>query len=296
MKIDGVFSGGGIKAYAFVGSLKSIHAHNLSFQRVAGTSAGSIIAGLIASDYKITEIEKLLNEIHLKAFLDPPKLTRIIPGAKWIYFYFEMGLYRGRKFERWLYDKLALKNVYTFGDLPKGRLKVVVSDLSLGKLITIPDDLKRVYGLQPTQFSVARAIRMSIGFPYFFTPKKIMGKNQSKSLIVDGGLLSNFPMWVFEDKSSQQTRPLLGIKLGESTDNTQPRKIRNAVEMLESLFLTMKQAHDTRYISKTEKNNIIFIPTKEFSALDFKINDNEINELIKLGETHTNQFLKYWPK
>lgn len=296
MQIDGVFSGGGIKAYAYIGALQSIQNSDLTFKRVAGTSAGAIIAAFLAVGYTADEIRKLTDQLDLKTFLDAPIITKYIPGTKWLFLYFQMGLYRGKRFEEWLHHQLAKKDVYTFGDLPAGSLKVIISDLSLGKLVVIPDDLEKVYGIRPQYFPIAKAIRMSAGFPYFFMPKKMPGKVKRKSIIVDGGLLSNFPMWVFENQTSNNSRPILGIKLSESTDHPQPQTIRNALDMLHAVFSTMKKAHDTRYISKHDKNNIIFIPVDDFTATDFKLSQADKENLIHLGQERTNQFLKHWPK
>jgi len=296
MQIDGVFSGGGIKAFAYIGALQSIHDHNLIFKRVAGTSAGAIIAAFLAAGYTSDEIEELTEELNLKTFLDSPMLTKYIPGTRWILFYFQMGLYQGKKFENWLQKKLALKNIFTFGDLPNDALKVIISDLSLGKLIVLPDDLERVYGIQPRYFPVAKAVRMSAGFPYFFMPKKMPGKTKQKSIIVDGGLLSNFPMWIFENKTSKNTRPILGVKLSESVDNPRPQTIKNALDMLHALFSTMKKAHDSRYISKHDINNIIFIPVDDYSATNFKLSQTDKKSLITLGKNYANHFLEHWPK
>lgn len=296
MNIDGVFSGGGIKAYAFIGSLQSIGEHNLEFKRVAGTSAGAIIASFIAAGYTLKEIEDIIDTLDLKLFLDAPILNNVVPGFKWLFLYFQMGLYRGKKLEEWLHNKLAQKNVYTFNDLPEGHFKVVISDLTLGRLVVLPDDLERVYGINPKLFPVATAVRMSAGFPYFFMPKKLPGKSKEKSLIVDGGLLSNFPLWIFGNGSNMNARPVLGVKLSESVETSQPQKINNALDMLHALFFTMKQAHDTRYISKSDKNNIIFIPVKNINAVDFKLNEMEKEKLIQLGRESADAFLKYWPK
>src|SRR5699024_9715433 len=118
---------------------------------------------------------------------------------------------------------------------------------------------------------------MSAGFPYFFIPKKIARKN----IIVDGGLLSNFPLWVFESKSSMKNqRPVLGIKL-TGTDVAYPhRKINNALDMFPALFTTMMEAHDSRYISKTSSKNIIFIPVDSMVAVDFSIDEETRFELM----------------
>lgn len=294
MKIDGVFSGGGVKAFAFVGALESIEDQNLQFVRVAGTSAGAIIAAFLSAGYHYKEIRCKLDELQLKEFLDPPSLTKYIPGSRWLLLYFQMGIYKGDKFERWIYDQLAERNIFTFGDLPKGNLKVVVSDLTLGKLVVLPDDLEQIYGINPDDFPIARAVRMSAGFPYFFIPKKLTGKDRVKSLIVDGGLLSNFPIWVFDSETNKRTRPILGVKLSDSPQPNNPRQIKNALDMLHALFSTMKQAHDARYIAKSEKANIIFIPVQNVDTTDLMIDDEVKKKLMKTGKEKAADFLKNW--
>src|SRR5690625_3933581 len=107
MKIDCVFSGGGVKAYAFIGALLSLDEKNYDIERVAGTSAGAIFASLITANFHKSEIEKLLEEIDLKKFLDPPAISNKIPFAKWLLLYYQMGLYKGDLFEEWLYETLA---------------------------------------------------------------------------------------------------------------------------------------------------------------------------------------------
>lgn len=295
MRIDSVFSGGGVKAYAFLGALESIEQNNLELVRFAGTSAGAIVAAFLAAGYRLKEIDQIFHHLDLHKFLDPPELTRIIPFSKWLFLYFQLGINKGDKFEGWLYEKLAAKNIYTFNDLKPGYLKVVVSDLTLGKLVVIPDDLKRIYGIDPLFFPVSKAVRMSAGFPYFFMPEKLPGKGNQKSIIVDGGLLSNFPLWIFEKDDKHSKRPVLGIKLSSSTEHHHPRTIKNAFDMFHALFSTMKQAHDSRYISKSHKNNIIFIPAEDVDSTDFSISLEKKEQLIRIGKLQADQFLKYWP-
>ncbi|MFD1850602.1 patatin-like phospholipase family protein [Oceanobacillus bengalensis] len=297
MKIDGVFSGGGMKAFAFVGVLKSFEENNLSLERVAGTSAGAIVASFVAASYKMDDITTLINELDLNQFLDPPKLTKFLPFSKWIFLYFQLGINKGDKLENWLYQQLARKGIYTFHDIREGYLKVVVSDLSLGKLVVIPDDLQKIYGINPKHFPVSKAVRMSAGFPYFFMPKKLPGKTKKKSIIVDGGLLSNFPMWLFSNEDNIDTRPVIGVKFSGSKDaKNQPREIKNAIDMFTALFATMKQAHDARYISKSDKNNIIFVPVEDVDTVNFHIKQETKDYLFEVGKEHADNFLKYWPK
>lgn len=295
MKIDGVFSGGGVKAFAFVGALESIEEKQLLLERVAGTSAGAIVASLIAAGYPFNEIKILMDKLDLKQFSDPPALTKIIPFSKWFFLYFQLGINKGDKLENWLYNQLAAKGIYTFSDLKPGYLKVIVSDLSLGKLVVIPDDLKRVYGIEPNYFPVSKAVRMSAGFPYFFMPKKLPGKS-NKSIIVDGGLLSNFPLWVFEKGEYKRERPILGVKLtGSVEEQNQTRHIKNALDMFHALFSTMKLAHDARYISTSDKNNIIFIPVNDVQSMNFKLDTATKEQLFQSGRQSADRFLARWP-
>ncbi|MCF3941746.1 patatin-like phospholipase family protein [Oceanobacillus alkalisoli] len=293
MRIDAVFSGGGVKAFAYVGVLESIEKHQLKLERVAGTSAGAIISALIAARYTNAEIEQIIRELDVKLFMDPPILTRYFPFMKWGFLYFQMGIYKGDKLEEWLTEILAAKNIRTFKDLKEGYLKIVASDLSLGRLVVFPDDLMPHYGLDPNLFPVAKAVRMSAGFPYFFMPKKLPGKTKNKSIIVDGGLLSNFPLWIFGRK--QQLRPVLGVKLTEEGEMlNEPQTITNALNMFHALFLTMKKAHDMRYISKAEENKILFVPVQDLAATDFNLSEEKKLELAAAGKKAADRFLRSW--
>lgn len=296
MKIDVVFSGGGVKAYAFIGALKAIYEKNLQIERVAGTSAGAIFSSLVAARYTFDEITALVNELDLKQLLDKPLVSKVLPFSKWLVLYFQLGLYKGDHLEQWLYSQLSKKGIYTFADLQDGQFKVVVSDLTLGKLVVIPNDLRRVYGIDEKDFPVARAVRMSAGFPYFFIPKKLISDSNQKSIIVDGGLLSNFPLWIFEDGSETKKRPVLGVKLGESMDSMKRKNIRNSFDMFQAMFLTMKKAHDNRYISKEEKRNIIYIPVNDIDSIDFNIEDELKLQMSEKGYERSTEFLQRWPK
>ncbi len=294
MKIDAVFSGGGVKGFAYVGVLESWEEKNLQVERAAGTSAGAIIAGLLAAGYHSKDIKELMKSLDVQNLADQPLLSKLLPVTKWLFLYFQLGLYKGETLETWLREVLAKQNIYQFGDLKPGALKVVVSDLSLGKLVVIPDDLERVYGLHPDTFSVAAAIRMSAGFPYFFMPKRIQGKNKEKSVIVDGGLLSNFPLWIFSEDEEKKTRPIIGVRLTDPSSSLEPREIRNALHMFPSLFATMKQAHDNRYISKHQADHIIFVPTPEQNSMNFNITEESREKLRQIGKESSEKFLRTW--
>lgn len=99
MYIDGVFSGGGIKGLALVGAYEVVEQRGFKFARLAGTSAGSIVAALIAAGYTSREIAQLLEDLDLNMFLDERKLFIPFPLAKWFFLYWKLGLYKGEELE-----------------------------------------------------------------------------------------------------------------------------------------------------------------------------------------------------
>lgn len=292
MYIDGVFSGGGIKGFALVGAYEEIERRGYRFKRVAGTSAGSIVAALIAANYSSKEIHQLLNELELEKFLDARKTFIPFPVMKWILIYWRLGLYKGDELEKWLAEKLAARGVRSFADLPPQTLRVIASDLTNGQLIVLPDDLIK-YGIDPGSFSVAKAIRMSCSLPYFFEPVKLY-THRTANIIVDGGVLSNFPMWLFDKENIKKVRPVLGVQLSHNVGEHPQHKIRNAIQMFEALFETMKEAHDSRYISRKHAGNIIFIPTEGVLTTEFQLTPEKKQELFALGKQCASEFFSKW--
>jgi len=292
MYIDGVFSGGGIKGFALIGAYQAIEERGLKFKRVAGTSAGSIVAALIAANYTSKEVYQLIDELDLVNFLDQRRTFIPTKVAKWLLLYWRMGLYKGNNLEEWLEKKLAVRGIRTFADLPPQTLRVIASDLTNGRLMVIPDDLHN-YGINLNAFSVAKAIRMSCSLPYFFEPVKL--KNSvTPSIIVDGGVLSNFPMWLFDKENVKKVRPVLGIKLSHHLNGLPKNEINNAINLFEALFETMKDAHDSRYISRKHEKNIIFIPTEGVLTTDFELTPERKRLLFELGYNRTTKFFKTW--
>ncbi|MDQ0218362.1 hypothetical protein ELQ35_12295 [Peribacillus cavernae] len=296
MIIDGVFSGGGIKGFALVGAVQVLEEKGFRFCRTAGTSAGSIIAAFITAGYTSNELITMLNEMDVSELLDKRKRNCLpIPFLKWLMVYWKLGLYKGDALEKWISEKLAAKGVVTFADLPDQSLRIIVSDISDGRLVVLPDDLNK-YGIEPDSFPVAKAVRMSCSIPYFFEPVRLKtGNRKADNIFVDGGVLSNFPMWLFDSDNRKKERPVIGIKLnGDEDSKKKPHEIDNAIEMFSALFKTMKDAHDSRYISRKLVKNIIFIPMKGISATEFELTEENRGALINQGRKSTEKFLKKW--
>jgi NTE family protein len=290
--IDGVFSGGGLKGFALVGAYEVLEKKGYQFKRVAGTSAGAILASFIAAGYTAKEMEHLFDDLDLNSLLDSRLTMLPFPLLKWLHIYWRLGLYQGKELEKWFLEKLADKGVYSFSDLPEGSLKLVASDLTNGRMIVLPDDLER-YGIAKETFPVARAVRMSCGIPFFFEPVRLK-IGSGDTIVVDGGVLSNFPMWIFDNDVGKRDRPVIGLKLSRRKEEFEGRQINNAINLFEALFSTMKNAHDEKYISRKHEKNIVFIPVDNYSATQFDLDDESKRNLMDIGRKRTELFLNLW--
>ncbi len=69
-------------------------------------------------------------------------------------------------------------------------------------MVVFPDDLPN-YGFLNYRFSIAKAVRMSSTIPFFFEPVKWRTpKWKQPCYMVDGGILSNYPIWIFDSPTS----------------------------------------------------------------------------------------------
>ncbi|SDI31953.1 patatin-like phospholipase family protein [Natribacillus halophilus] len=292
MLLDGVFAGGGVKAFAFIGALEELEKRHYRFKRVAGTSAGALMASLVAADYKSNELNEVMEELNPETLLDPTPWTRHLPSLlKWLGVYWGLGLYKGDRLEEWIGERLAAKGVRTFSDLPSQALRIIAADLTRGQMIVLPDDLHR-YGIIPETFPVARAVRMSCSLPYFFQPAKLFDKKGEGARIVDGGILSNFPMWLFR-KEENAKRPLLGFQLNPEPDDMR-NEITNALDLYSAVFETMQKGHDARYVEEHKQENVVYIPVDKIKTTSFSLTKEDRRRLARLGRESTIEYLKSW--
>lgn len=97
---------------------------------------------------------------------------------------------------------------------------------------------------------IAKAVRASAGFPVFFTPQEMPEGPYGGGWFVDGGLVSNFPMWTFSDAFRSQikqsrmfdiyghivNRPWIRIGLRVVDDDTEKTKnLANAGTFFQAL-------------------------------------------------------------
>ena len=202
-----VFAGGGVRGIAHVGALEIAEQLGYRWDYIAGTSAGAIIAALVAAGYSAKDLHSIMQEIDYSRFAPCPaydplhvsEISNILTRG---------GLHDSSYIEEFVREKLQAKRICTFGDLlvvgqgrnpnlfQRYKLTVIASDITQGRILRLPQDT-HLYGIDPNALDVARAVRMSASIPFFFVPMQLTDANGSNSCIVDGGMLSNFPLFLF---------------------------------------------------------------------------------------------------
>jgi NTE family protein len=302
LKADAVFEGGGVKGIGFVGALSVAEEKGYTWHNVAGTSAGSIVAALVAAGYTAAEMRDILLDLDYNNFKDKSTIDKIPVVGPITSLIFENGIYEGKYFQTLVAKLLKAKNITTFRDLlipgeedPRYRfkLRVIAADITRGKMLVLPQDVED-FGINPEDLNVAFATRMSGSLPFFFEPVRLRNaKTGITSYIVDGGILSNFPVWLFDSEEGLPEWPTIGFKLVEP-DEGKPNSIRGPISLLTALFTTMMEAHDARHIKDKDFVRTVGIPTLGVKTTDFDISRERSEALYQSGRQAAEKFFSKW--
>ena len=313
---DLVLEGGGVKGVALAGAVVRLAASGYAFPRVAGSSAGAVagclVAALQAAGEPVSRLEDVLRAVDLRRLRDVGGLGRVPLVGRGLALLAHDGLYEGRYLEQFLTGALAELGVRTFGDLrlddagsalPPARsygLVVTVSDLSRRRLARLPWDLPS-YGADPDAYPVARAVRASAAIPFFFRPvlqpTVVDGRGQGDATWVDGGLLSTFPVDLFDRTDAATPRwPTFGVRL-TARPGTPPatHPVRGPLGIglaaLDTLLTDQDAAHvdDPCTVART-----VFVPTDGVSAVDFGLDRAGQDALYDAGADAAERFLRTW--
>jgi NTE family protein len=290
LRIDLVFEGGGILGITFVGAYKALIEKKYEVVRCAGTSAGSIVSALIIAGYRPEELAELIAITDFKQFLKKTKLAKTFLVGKLLSLIVHKGIYNSNCIEKWIYQLLAKKGIKTFRDImvnDESPLKIIVADVTKRKMLILPDDLK-YYHIKPEDFLIAKAVRMSCTIPYFYTPLKMYNKEEF-SYCVDGGLLSTYPIWVF-DIDKKPLRPVIGFKIQDKVSLTSLGK-KNIFAYTQDIIDACINKDEMMYVrTKALVKTILINHDNKIKATDFKLDDKAMKYLSDCGYIATNNF------
>lgn len=320
--VDLVLSGGGVKGVGLVGAVVAVMDAGYVPHRVSGTSAGSIVGAVVAAaahagDLTSAQVKDLALGLDYSKFLDPGLVERVPFLGPSLAVLRGSGIYRGDYAHEWVRAQLADLGVRTFGDLAladpelpaeqRYRLVVTVSDTTTGQLVRLPWDYRRVYGLDPDEQSVADAVRASMSIPFFFRPVTLTSATGLRSTLVDGGLLSNFPIDSLDRPDGRTPRwPSFGVtvlpNLPDGNDKVIPAlsalrlpSFIGAPHLLEDVITTVLVGRDQAYLNQPWVSaRAIRVDSTDVGFLDFDITDDEVEALYRNGYAAARRFLADW--
>lgn len=354
---DGVFRGGGVKGLGLAGALLGFAEHPEKpvkrWVNVAGASAGAIIACYLAAGHDAEDIAALMTRTHFGDFQDFPPPGKVIGGG------FNLlrrhGLAHGEAFRRWFSNELEQKTFAAVKseDGQRYRLKLIACDVTNRALLVLPDDLPRYRrsgeqaAIDPDQFEIADAARMSMSIPFFFEPVVLVRDRvlvqdaggtdglrsgqpadridveqaneaaryfgaaeasyreltprelkSQESVIVDGGTLSNFPVWLFDvdSPSRELRRPTFGFTLtgGKGVGagfNALVRRMPWAVRFGFDIFHTAQEAWDSRFVSHSTRVRTVAVDAGNIGTTQFNLSPADQQMLLQNGRDAAKRFL-----
>jgi NTE family protein len=290
-----VFQGGGVRGIAYAGALSTMPSY-CKINAVAGTSAGSIVAALLAIG-KRDELKEIMEQRELYDLLDSADMERAHQLARvWsrALFLFSQsnkrfgrirlgvfmlrhwgilnkhfsnawqskGIHKSTKIRSWLDKVLEGKG---FDQLADGieDLKIVAADISQRKYVVYD----KTYGSK----SIAEAVHASISIPIFFLPF-----TSGPMHLVDGGILSNYPSYLFKNGAY----PTVGLRL---MDLQPPSRIESTWDYCKGLILTMAEAHDKERGTPPRCKTFLINTPEDIPSTKFKLSTVDVNRLYHAG-------------
>ncbi|MDT5095166.1 MAG: hypothetical protein QOH60_4529 [Mycobacterium sp.] len=319
MRADLVLSGGGVKGIGLVGAVVALMDGGYTAYRVSGSSAGSIVGSVVAAGSQGrqltgSEVKDLALSIDYRKFLDAGPVERVPLLGPSLALLRGSGIYRGDYAHEWVRSQLKDLGVSTFGDLaiddpsllPEQRYKLVVTvaDVTTGQLVRLPWDYRRVYGLDPDEQLVADAVRASMSIPFYFKAIDLTSAAGLTSTLVDGGLLSNFPIDSLDRTDGKKPRwPTFGVtvmpNLPQGNDAVIPAlralNLLGSTKLLEDVLTTLIVGRDQAYLNQPWVSaRAIHVDSTDVGFLNFGISEKQKQALYAKGYAAGEEFLSTW--
>lgn len=234
-KIGLVMSGGGAKGFAYVGVLKAMEEAGIRPDYIAGTSIGSIIAGLYAIGYSADQLDTLIRNVNWDLVLsNNVPLTYISFEEKEYYNRYLItlpfidgslslpsGVIEGQMLSD-LLNRLTWPSMKydNFDEYPIP-FRCVSTDVSTGQVIVFDSG------------SLAKAMRASMSIPSAFTAVDL-----DSTLVVDGGILNNFPVDVVREMGADI---IIGLNVSDNISNAKDIESISGILTQISMFESLKR-------------------------------------------------------
>ena len=275
-KVGLVFSGGGAKGLAHIGTLKALEENQIPIDYITGTSMGGIVGAMYAAGYSPAEIEEIAVSKDFQNWVNGRYTSdytfyfqKNAPNASMITAKVAIDTGFHLNFRSNLINDIPLN----FAFLELFAQASAVSKDNFDNLFVpfrcMVADVLSQKSITVSKGSLAEAVRATMTVPIIYRPIKLEGK-----YVFDGGLYNNFPADVME----RDFKPdyIIGANVSSKIYNEYPKNID---ERLMNRFLVYM------FLSKSDstmigKNGIYIQPDlADYSVTNFA----PVEELIKKG-------------
>ena len=321
LKADLVLEGGGVKGLGLFGAVGRLMRAGYSFPRVAGTSAGSILAAFVAAGMSADELEGVMERLEYPRVPDrgPPGLPGVSEGVSLLR---GGGAYEGDYLREFVYEELQQRGVTTFGDLRRSDRRGGQEPQALPALQARRDGDRHhrrpaaaaAVGLpaaapQARRAAVADAVRASSSIPFYFDPIIIRdGKSGEQTTLVDGGMLSNFPIEVFDRTDGAEPRwPTFGVKIIPELPAGSAQLFPDIamlaapvlhlplVRLAERVIATTIVGNDQSYLERPcVRRRAIQVDTSAVGLIEFDAPKQKRDAVVANGDKAAQRFLDDW--
>jgi predicted acylesterase/phospholipase RssA len=270
-------SGGGICAIGHVGALVEL-ANHIPLKAVKewmGVSAGSLVAMCLSIGFTLDE----LYDICIRFDFTNIKEMDSVPG--WL---LRFGLDTGERLHRLIEACLHVKGLdsdITFKecyDRFGKSLRVIATDVNeASAIIFSPEDTP--------DYNISNAVRASMTFPYYFQPF-ICPK--TGHYLIDGGVISNYPLFILPKKEHNRTLSLLIRTEIEKKEDLTDLEIDRFISRPLNIALNEKIKHEMQYYD----THCIQIKLGQLNILDFSFDEKTKEFIIRKGKEAVQEYIK----
>jgi NTE family protein len=264
------------------------------------------VGALVAAGVKAADLVTVLNRDYGQ-LRDGTLLTHLGLPGKAVSLALMKGLYRGDRLQALIEELLppgarrfeALADDDPGSALPperRYRLVVTASDVSGGRLCRWPWDCAEYFGPDPARWpSVAEAVRASASIPFFYRPVQARTADGREAYFVDGGMLSNFPVDLFDRPDGEAPRfPTFGIRLSARPAVPPTNRITSTYGLARAVLSTLTGFYDRLHVSGDVEDRTIFVDTLGLTSTDFGISTTQQRALYRSGREAAERFLGTW--
>ena len=266
-------SGGGVKGFAFLGSLEYLedikYIDIKKINNYVGTSAGAMLAFIFSLGYSVIDVIDFIINFNF---------TKLIPDTDINTVLLSYGIDTGDKImiimQNFLKEKYNLDDI-TFEEhylLTNMKLIIIGTNYNKGTEVAFNH-------MNSPKMSVLTALRISISVPIIFTP--VLYESE---YYIDGGLVNNFPIKYCNPSTT------IGIYIKHSISNKMDNILNLTMGCLSIVtdIISRKDCNDCNF----NNYNVIEIENFNQETTNFDIDMDKKIRIISIGKKSAKKFIE----